>query len=68
MLPPCLPETLELAVKDRFCTAVVGEPAELAEFGVRLLDRIAPPNWHSEWSLPGWLVACSARMRQASRT
>ena len=55
MLPPRLPETLELAVKDRFCTALVGEPAELAEFGVRLLDRIAPPNWTLEWSLPGWL-------------
>jgi hypothetical protein len=22
---------------------------------VRLLDRIAPPNWTLEWSLPGWL-------------
>jgi hypothetical protein len=55
MLPPRLPETLELAVKDRFCTALAGEPAELAEFGVRLLDRIAPPNWTLEWSLPGWL-------------
>ena len=27
----------------------------LAECGRRLLDRISPPNWTLEWSLPGWL-------------
>ena len=27
----------------------------MAEFGVRVLDHISPPNWTLEWSLPGWL-------------
>ena len=34
MLPPRLPETLEIAVKSLFGAALAGEPAELAEFGV----------------------------------
>ena len=27
----------------------------MADGGRRLLDRISPPNWALEWSLPGWL-------------
>ena len=55
MPPPRLPETLEFAVRGQFGAALAGEPAELTDFGARLLDRIAPPNWTLEWSLPGWL-------------
>jgi hypothetical protein len=55
MQPPRLSETLEIAVKSRYGAALAGEPAGAAEFGARLLDRIAPPNWTLEWSLPGWL-------------
>ena len=55
MQPPRLSETLEIVVKSLYGAALAGEPAELAEFGARLLDRLAPPNWTLEWSLPGWL-------------
>jgi hypothetical protein len=55
MQPSRLPELLELAVKSQFGAALAGEPAALAELGRRLLDRISPPNWTLEWSLPGWL-------------
>jgi hypothetical protein len=55
MQPPRLPETLEIAVKSLYGAALAGEPAALADCGGRLLDRISPPNWTLEWSLPGWL-------------
>ena len=55
MLPPRLPETLEIVVKSQYGAALAGEPSELADCGRRLLDRISPPNWTLEWSLPGWL-------------
>jgi hypothetical protein len=55
MLPPRLPEMSEIAARNRFNAALAGELADLAEFGARLLDRISPPNWTLEWSLPVWL-------------
>jgi hypothetical protein len=57
---PRLPEALERAVRTQFGAALAGEPAAVAEFGARLLERIAPPNWTLEWSLPGWLGAALA--------
>lgn len=50
--PPRLSETLELAVKAQIAVALEGE---LVDLGLRLLDRISPPNWMLEWSLPSWL-------------
>jgi hypothetical protein len=55
MLPPRLAEMSEITARNRFGAVLAGEPADLAEFGARLLDRISPPNWTLEWSLPGWL-------------
>jgi hypothetical protein len=55
MPPPRLSETLEIVVKSLYGAALAGEPSVLAECGSRLLDRISPPNWTLEWSLPGWL-------------
>jgi hypothetical protein len=55
MQPPRLPEMLELFVKSQVDVVLAGEPADLAELGMRLLNRISPPNWTLEWSLPGWL-------------
>ena len=52
---PRLPETLEIIVRTHFGAALTGEPAELTEFGARLLACSAPPNWTLEWSLPAWL-------------
>jgi len=46
---------LELAVKSQVEVVLAGQPPDLAELGTRLLDRISPPNWTLEWSLPGWL-------------
>jgi hypothetical protein len=54
-MPPRLPEVLEIAVKSQYGAALASEPSELVESGMRLLDRISPPNWTLEWSLPGWL-------------
>ena len=55
MQPPRLPEMLEIVVKSLYGAALADEPAALADCGGRLLDRISPPNWALEWSLPGWL-------------
>lgn len=55
MPPPRLPETLERAVRAEFAAALAGEPPAVGELARRVLDRIAPPNWALEWSLPGWL-------------
>ena len=55
MPPPRLSETLEIVVKSLYGAALAGEPSVLADCGRRLLDRISPPNWTLEWSLPGWL-------------
>ena len=55
MQPPRLPETLESAIKSQVGAVLAREPADLAGLGMRLLDRISPPNWTLEWSLPGWL-------------
>jgi len=46
---------LELAVRSQVDAALADEPADLIELGTRLLDRLSPPNWALEWSLPGWL-------------
>ena len=54
-MPPRLPEMLEITIKAEFGAALISQPSELAESGRRLLDRISPPNWTLEWSLPGWL-------------
>jgi hypothetical protein len=54
-MPPRLAEKSKITARDRFGAVLAGEPADLAEFGARLLDRISPPNWTLEWSLPGWL-------------
>jgi hypothetical protein len=55
MQPPRLSETLEIVVKSLYDAALAGEPSALADCGRRLLDRISPPSWTLEWSLPGWL-------------
>lgn len=55
MPPPRLSETLEQAVKVEFAAALASEPAGVGRLGMRVLDRITPPNWTLEWSLPGWL-------------
>ena len=57
MPPPRLPETLEQTVKAEFRTALADEPFAVAELGTHTLNRLAPPNWTLEWSLPGWLGA-----------
>lgn len=57
MLPPRLPDTLEFAVRAQIRDAMAGEPAIVGEFAARMLDRLSPPNWTLEWSLPGWLGA-----------
>jgi len=54
-LPPRLSETLEIVVKSLYGAALAGEPSVLGDCSRRLLDRISPPNWTLEWSLPGWL-------------
>jgi hypothetical protein len=54
-MPPRLPETLEIVVKSLYSAALAGEPSVLADCGRCLVDRISPPNWTLEWSLPGWL-------------
>ena len=55
MPPPRLPEMLEIVVKSLYDAALAGEPSVLADYGRRLLERISPPNWALEWSLPAWL-------------
>ncbi len=55
MPPPRLSVTLERAVRAEFAAALAGEPLAVAEMGRRVLNRITPPNWTLEWSLPGWL-------------
>jgi hypothetical protein len=55
MPPPRLSVTLERAVRAEFAAALAGEPPAVAEMGRRVLNRITPPNWTLEWSLPGWL-------------
>lgn len=54
-MPPRLSESLERIVRARFAAALAGEPAGVSELGAHLLDRISPPNWTLEWSLPTWL-------------
>lgn len=57
MPPPRLPDTLEFAVRSQFRAAWASEPAVVGEYAARMLERLAPPNWTLEWSLPGWLGA-----------
>lgn len=52
---PRLSELQVTATKARFCAAVGAGTSELANLGRQVLDRISPPNWTLEWSLPGWL-------------
>lgn len=54
-MPPRLSESLERIVRARFTAVLAGEPVGVSELGAHLLDRIAPPNWTLEWSLPAWL-------------
>ena len=53
--PPRLSEIQEAAVRARFCAAIESRRPELAAAGRQVLDRVSPPNWTLEWSLPGWL-------------
>ena len=50
-----LPEQLEIDVKSQYSAALAAGPPALVEGSPRLLERISPPNWTLEWSLPGWL-------------
>jgi hypothetical protein len=50
-----LSDSQETAVKTRYCAAIAAGPPDLADLGRQVLDRISPPNWTLEWSLPGWL-------------
>ena len=50
-----LPEQLEIDVKSQYSAALAAGPPALVEGSARLLERISPPNWTLEWSLPGWL-------------
>ena len=54
-MPPRLPQMLEVAIRSEYGAALVSQPSDLAECGGRLLDRVSPPSWTLEWSLPGWL-------------
>ena len=55
MPPPRLPEMLEMPSRPSLELRWSASPRILAESGGRLLDRISPPNWTLEWSLPWWL-------------
>lgn len=55
MKPPRLSDSAEVAARARYSVALEATTPELACLGRRLLERIAPPNWTLEWSLPGWV-------------
>ena len=43
------------AAKDSFSEMLETLPEEASKFGFHFLERISPPEWELEWSLPNWL-------------